>query len=209
MNRKKLALFILLIILGLAIVWSFMSVPRQKTVSTLKYAPGSQVPASQPRTPAAAPKTAAPQDNRTLRLDLLDQVAAFKGYRRNIFKPIFTDEFKVMKQKALAIKPVQIPPIAVPVQKPPTDAAPVIQADTPQKVLAKFTFLGFLKKDNRRTIFLSKGSDIILVKKGDKFGGNYEATSITDQALTILVAASGEQIVIPLIENRPLSAVPK
>jgi hypothetical protein len=209
MNRQRLALFILLIVLVLAVAWSFMSVPRQKTVNTLKYAPGQQASQARPvSSPASAPKPATPEDSRTLRLDLLDQVhAGFKGYRRNIFKPIFVDEVKVMKQMALAVKPVLIPPVAVQVQKPVETVTE--QPETPQKVLAKFTFLGFVKKDNRKTIFISRGNEIILVKKGDVFAGNYEAASITDQALTIKVVDSGEQIVIPLLENRPLAAMVK
>jgi hypothetical protein len=191
------------------VVWSFVSFPRQKTVSALKQAPGKQVATVRPTSqPVSAVKPAGSGDDRLLRLDLLDQVsAAFKGYRRNIFKPIFVDDFKLMKQKALAQKPVLIPPVAVQAQKPAADAA--AQPETPQAVLAKFTFLGFLKKDNRKTIFLSRDKDIILVRKGDKFAGKYEATSITDQALTILVTDSGEQIVIPLLENRALTAAVK
>jgi hypothetical protein len=84
-------------------------------------------------------------------------------------------------------------------------AAPVVPQ--PETVaLARFTFLGFLKKDAQRTIFLGKDNDIVLVKKGDKIAGRYEATSITDQALTLFVTDTGGEIVIPLIENRPLAA---
>ena len=208
MNRKKLTLFILLIVLVLAVVWSFMSVPRQKTVKTLKYAPGQK---QAPATPAvtAAPQTSAPAaagDERALRLDLLEQEqSGFKGYRRNIFKPIFTDEFRLMKQKALAIKPPPIPPVAV--APPPVAPPPVAQPETLKSTLARFVFLGYLKKDNRKTIFLSKDKDIILVRKGDKFAGRYEAKSITDQALTIVASDSGEEIIIPLLENQPLVAV--
>lgn len=210
MNRQKLALFILLIVLVLAVIWSFMSVPRQKTVSTLKYAPGQKQVATVPpsATPAAKPISApaVSGDERVVRLDLLEQgKSGFKGYRRNIFKPIFTDEIKLMKLKAVAIKPPPIPPVAV---APPKVEPPVIQPETLQSTLARFIFLGYLKKDNRKTIFLSKDKDIILVRKGDKFAGRYEARSITDQALTI-VADSGEEIVIPLLENQPLVAAAK
>lgn len=210
MNRQKLALFILLIVLVLAVVWSFMSVPRQKAVSTLKYAPGQkQAPALPSPAPPVAKPISAPAvagDERVVRLDLLDQgKSGFKGYRRNIFKPIFTDEIKLMKQKAVAIKPPPIPPVAV---VPPNVEPPVVQPETLQSTLARFVFLGYLKKDNRKTIFLSKDKDIILVRKGDKFAGRYEARSVTDQALTI-VADSGEEIVIPLLENQPLVAATK
>jgi hypothetical protein len=212
MNRQKLTLFILLIVLVLAVVWSFMSVPRQKTVRTLKYAPGQKqatvitaaaTPAANAATQTSAPATAG--DERTLRLDLLErEQSGFKGYRRNIFKPLFMDEIRLMKQKALAFKPPPIPPVAVP---PPVFVPPpVAQPETLQSTLARFVFLGYLKKDNRKTIFLSKDNDIILVRKGDKFAGRYEAKSVTDQALTIVAIDSGEEIIIPLLENQPLVA---
>jgi hypothetical protein len=217
MNRQKLALFILLIVLVLAVVWSFMSVPRQKTVSTLKYAPGQKQPAvpaaTVTTTVSAAKQTSAPAaagDERTVRMDLLErEQSGFKGYRRNIFKPIFTDEIMLMKYRAVAIKPPPIPPVVIPpapiVVPPPV----VAQPETLQSTLARFVFLGYLKKDNRKTIFLSKDKDIILVRKGDKFAGRYEAKSVTDQALTIVATDSGEEIVIPLLENQPLVAAGK
>jgi hypothetical protein len=212
MNRQKLALFILLIILVLAVIWSFMSVPRQKKVATLKYAPGKTVAPVQTAAPAAnavkPPATlAAPSDERTLRLDLLErEQSGFKGYRRNIFKPIFIDEIAMMKLKAVAIKPPPLPPVTPP---PPKVEPPVAQPETLQSTLARFVFLGYLKKDNRKTIFLSKDKDIILVRKGDKFAGRYEAKSITDQALTIVATDTGEEIIIPLLENQPLVAAGK
>jgi hypothetical protein len=148
-------------------------------------------------------------DERILRLDLLDQQQpGFKGYRRNIFKPIFIDEVKAMMRMAAATKPLPIPPVAVPapkVEPPPV----VVQQETLQTTLARFVFLGYLKKGNRKTIFLSRDKDIILVRKGDKFAGKYEATSLTDQALTILSTDSGEEIIIPLLENQPLAAAVK
>jgi len=212
MNRQKLALFILLIVLALAVVWSFMSVPRQKKVATLKYAPGQTVAPVKATAPVAnavkLPATpAAPTDERTLRLDLLERdQSGFKGYRRNIFKPIFIDEIAMMKLKAVAIKPPPLPPVAPP---PPKIEPPVAQPETLQSTLARFVFLGYLKKDNRKTIFLSKDKDIILVRKGDKFAGRYEAKSITDQALTIVATDTGEEIIIPLLENQPLVAAGK
>jgi len=72
--------------------------------------------------------------------------------------------------------------------------------------MAKFTFLGFLKKDNKKTIFLHKDNEIILVKKGDKIANKYEVTNITDDALTINSISGGSQIIIPLVENMPLVA---
>lgn len=203
MNRQRLLLFVLVIIFAVAAVWSYTAVPRQKTISVLTNAPG-QVAKPASKAPVASKRKA--YDGRILNMALLEQEqSGFKGYRRNIFKPIFVDEQKLLRQKAAAFKPPQLPPVqaqkAVPVVP-----ATIVATEPEAATLARFTFLGFLRKDAERTIFLAKDKDIILVKKGDKVAGRYEASSITDQALTLLVTDTGDQIVIPLLENRPLGA---
>ncbi|HEY4743257.1 MAG TPA: hypothetical protein VIH45_01240 [Desulfuromonadaceae bacterium] len=198
MNRKRLILVALLVLLPLALVWSYRTYPRQQVAATLKYAPGSHVQAERRRPPATRTTAPAKPDN-VLRLDLLDrEPPVFKGYRRNIFRPAFADELKQMKQRTVVVKP---PPPVLPPPPP-----PVLAAEVARRELARFTFLGFLKKDSRKTIFLTKDKDILLVRSGDVVAGRYEATSITDQALTLLVRDTGEEIVIPLLENRALGA---
>lgn len=200
MNRQRLILFILVIILVLAVIWSYSAIPRHKTVAALKSTPGQQAKSAPLATKVLSGEAI---DSRVLKLSLLDQERSnFKGYRRNIFKPIFVDELKLLKQKAVAVKPPQLPP------PPPQKTVPAEPAVAKPEVapLASFTFLGFLKKGAQRTIFLAKDKDIILVKKGDKVADRYEASSITDQALTLLATDTGDEIVIPLIENRPLGA---
>jgi hypothetical protein len=174
--------------------------PRQKSVSTLKYAPGQQAALtvrskSGPVLPVMERRT-----TDSLRLDLLDRDAPdFEGYRRNIFKPVFVDEIKQAKLREAAVKRRPPPP-------PPPPPPPIVPAITekPRLELAKFTFLGFLLKDKKRTVFLSRDKEIILVKKGDTFAGRYEAASITEQALTIRVTDTGEEIIIPLVEYASL-----
>jgi hypothetical protein len=199
MNRQRLILFILAILFVVAAVWSYSAVPRYKTVAKLTYAPGQKPKAVHPSAQTSVRKA---DDGRILNMAVLEQEQTdFNGYRRNIFKPIFVDEQKLLRLKAAAIKPPQLPPAqsqkAAPVQ-------PVV-VQPQAAALARFTFLGFIKKDEQRTIFLDKDKEIILVKKGDKIAGRYEATSITDQALTLHVTDTGDEIVIPLIENRPLA----
>ncbi|MEI6208812.1 MAG: hypothetical protein WCP20_18700 [Desulfuromonadales bacterium] len=199
MNRQRLILAILLLIFVIAVTWSYTAIPRPKTVDKLTYAPGQR---AKPAALTGRKSSRGPYDGRVLAMDLLEQEQPdFTGYIRNIFKPIFLDEQMLLRQKAAAIKPPQLPPV----QKP-APVAPVAALPESAPPLARFTFLGFLKKDAQRTIFLAKDKDIILVKKGDKVAGRYEATSINEQALTLHVTDTGEEIVIPLIENRPLSA---
>ena len=196
MNRQRLILFVLVILFGVTALWSYSAIPRLKTVSM-----PTNKPSPAPRKPAVAAreKTGRVADDGTkLHVELLDvETETFKGYRRNIFRPIFIDELKMKKQKAVALIP---PPKIVPAL-PPVQPA-IVQPEAPP--LARFTFLGFLKKGAVRTIFLSKDQDILLVKKGDKIAGRYQATEISDQALTLTVTDTGDEIVIPLLENRPL-----
>ena len=207
MSRQRMILFVLLILLLLAMAWSYYSYPRARSVSHLKYPPGAHIIAEKKRVPAISPE--APMSERSLlRLDLLDrEQSTFRGYRRNIFKPVFVDELKMMKQVASHLKPV-LPPVQPQKSAPPPPIAPAVAVPvTAERELASFTFLGFLNKDNRKTIFLAKEKEIILVKKGDTFAGRYMAASLTDNALTILVTDTGEEIVIPLSESKTLSAI--
>src|ERR1043165_2104112 len=103
MNRQRLILFILVILFGIASLWSYSTMPRPKTVSTLTYKPG------QTAKPAIAPannKNAPDEDDGTrLKISLLDnEPHEFKGYRRNIFKPVFGIEPKEVKKKIATIK---------------------------------------------------------------------------------------------------------
>ena len=195
MNRQRLILFTLVIFFGIAVLWSYSAMPRPKTVGTLTYKPGQTANAAV--APATDKQARNADDGTRLNIGLLEkEPAGFKGYRRNIFKSLYLDEKKVVKQKAAAILP---PPPAPAAPSPPVITKPAVAP------LARFTFLGFLKKGPDRTIFLGKEKDILLVKKGDKIAGRYEATEISDQALTLTVTDTGQKIVITLLENRPLA----
>jgi hypothetical protein len=204
MNRQRLILFVLVILFVVAALWSYSAIPRQKTVSTLPNRPTLSAKTAKTAVAATDKPGRVADDGTTLHIALLDgEAAAFKGYRRNIFKPIFIDELKLIIQKAVALKPP--PPRIVPVPAPaPAPVEPAI-AQPVTAPLAHFTFLGFLKNGPVKTIFLTKDRDILLVKKGDKVAGRYVATEISEQALTLTVTDTGDEIVIPLIENRPLA----
>lgn len=203
MNRQRLILFILVIIFLIAAVWSYISTPRLKTVSSLpeKSIKKSATVAQQ----SNVKKVSSADDGTKLNIEIFEKKPVeFKGYRRNIFKPLFVDVAKIVKPNKVdkkVIKPAKIaPPASVASQTPST----LIQPETAP--LARFTFLGFLKKGSVKTIFLKNEKDIILVKKGDTIINRYEATDISDKALTLTVSDTGDEIIIPLIENKQLIA---
>lgn len=200
MNRQRVLLVVFLGLFICSLVYSFLRMPRQKTVDKLKYLPGMTAQTSR----VSQNKDA---DTVRVRLDLLDAKPGrpFAG-GKNIFQGVHTEGPK----KAVIPLPLPPPPPErKPLPPPPVAAsvAPPVAEPTPlQREMATFTFLGLLKKDNRKTIFLSNGKDIYLVKKGDRIAGKYEVTSLTDEALTISSATDGGEILIPLIENKPLNA---
>lgn len=200
MNRQKLILAVLLVLFVCSLIYSFIRMPRQKRVEKLKYQQG--MVAEPVRT-----RQAAADDAARVRLDLLDQAGgrAHSG-GRNIFRSGPAVEVKKIK--------IPLPPPPPPPQMvvPPVVVAPppaVVEPTPLQRDMATFTFLGFLKKESRKTIFLSNGKEIFLVKKGDRIAGKYDVTSLTDEALTISSLQGGGEILIPLVENKPLAAPKK
>lgn len=191
MNRRRLLLAALLGLLALAIISAVVRYPRQKTVDHLTYAPGAVAKPAQP----------SKLDDRHVHLDLLRAPAQVATeYHRNIFEPFFHPVVKMPPLPPLP-KPSLIPPPPPP--KPPE--APVVAPPSPtERDLARFTFLGFLVKDKRRTVFLAKDKEIFVVRKGDKILSKYDVVNVTDEALTIKIVSDGSEIVIPLVENRPL-----
>lgn len=191
MNRQKLLLSVLLTVLTLSIAYSVWKMPRQKTVPALTYTTGTAAQAKK------TPQRAFSSDTR-VRLDLLNrETGTFSGFRKNIFGPFVQEKrVKIPKRRAMIAKPSPLPP-----------PAPMPQPPSIQSEMAKFTFMGFLKKDNKKTIFLGSNNEIFLVKKGDIIAGKYLVANITDEMLSIRSSESGMEAVIPLIENRPLNVL--
>lgn len=193
MNRQKMVLALLLVLFCLALAYSFMGRPRQRSVEKLKYMPGMRVD------PYPALNKA--RDDKKVHLELLDrEMPRFAGFRRNIFRPVFSSE---MKLASLPLKPLKpAPPAPAPPPPPPVVKTP---AQIAMEEVGQFSFLGYLQKENHRTVFLTKNNEIILLKKGDKVVGKYEVAEISENMLRIILAPGGEQVDIPLQQNRPLA----
>jgi hypothetical protein len=196
MNRQRMVLTVFLGLFVCSLLYAFLRMPPQKTVEKLKYVPGMTAQVSRATQSSGA-------DIVRLRLDLLElkQGRSFTG-GKNIFYGAFAEAPKKPVIPLPPPPPPPPPPVPVETKLPPAVAEPTLL----QREMAKFTFLGFLKKENRKTIFLSNGKEIFLVRKGDKIAGKYDVTSLTDETLTISSIKDGGEIHIPLVDNRPLSA---
>lgn len=203
MNRKLVILIVLALTLIATSTWSIISYPRAKTVGRLKYPPGQRTVADKKRK-SAARLSGTEVDSQTLRLDLLqERFPRFDGYRRNIFQPIFEDRETVMARKAAeaAAKAAAEAKRALLLRK---AVKPPPQPSRMQRELASFKYNGFVLNDGRKTVFLSKGEEVLVLRQGDSFAGKYVAASITDQLLTIKATDTGEEIIIPVSDDRPV-----
>lgn len=189
MNRQKLLLSVLLLILAISIGASIFRMPKQKSVEKLTFPPGTTAKAT------SRPKLDHSQEIR-VRLDLLERKPeAFSGFKRNIFGALVQTRVEPRPRRRSVVTPSPImPPPQIPQEQP----SPV------QRDMAQFTFMGFLKKENRKTVFLASNNQIYLVKKGDTIAGNYQVIDVTDEMMTIRALTNGGEIIIPLVENRPL-----
>jgi hypothetical protein len=203
MNRKKLTLAILLVIFVLSLVYSYVRQPKQQRATSLKYPPGAVAVTGRA---TLNKQVIMPLDDKKLHLELLDrEPGRSAGTRRNIFAPVFKEELK-----PLPFRPAP-PAVKLPLPPPPpatavTPPSQIVEPSPLQKDMAKITFLGFLKKENQKTVFLSSDKQIFVVKKGDTIAGKYDVTNVTDDALTIYPKSGGGEIVIPLVENKSLTA---
>jgi len=205
MNRQRLVLLILVLLLIVSSIWGIFSYPRQKYVEKLKYSPGSRAVSTRNRPKADGPGTSK-IDSRTLRIDLLESQPVFAEYQRDIFSPIFVDKETLLARQAAAAAAAEAARRAQMMSKL-TPPKPVPVPTGIQNELAAFKLHGFLKKAGKKIVFLSKGQEITPVKEGATFAGRYVATSITDQVLILKVVGTGDEIIIPLVENEPLSAM--
>lgn len=195
MNRKWL-LFILLPVFGLCLVWAFTQTPVQERVPPL------EGPVTSSR--RSAPTGPAPQPMAQLRLDLLARAKEpFPGTRRDLFGPLFPPEPPPTPPKP-SPAPEPLPP-------PPPEPVPVLPEEPPEmrEELARFRFIGFLVKDEKKTVFLGTEGDIFVVGEGGRFGERKQflVADLSPERLVIRQAEHSSPIIIPLMEQQPLVPV--
>lgn len=192
MNRKRVILAALLGVLALCILYAYFATPR------LEKAPpraASNKDRSVPRVTGVA-RTAA--EKTRINFDFLTvEPQEFSGAKRDIFRyarkrpvaaPIVEEVFET-ENMATEEEP-QVPVVVV------------------NHALSQFTFLGFLEKVGEKTVFLSSGGNLFLVKRGERFGEDEEflVEDIVDNTLQVRHTGRDELIEVPLIEQQKLSA---
>lgn len=194
MNRQHKIFLGLVILLLLAVGYAWYRMPTQQYVSDVANRNVSHANGRQQASSSAA-------DTDRLLVELLQRPAQrFLPPGRDLFNFVAPAQPKVKKEPPK----VKVEPTPVKIAPPPPVETPV--QTTTRRALARFTFLGYLLKDQRRTVFLSRGEDLFLVREGENFGDNdeFHAVSITPEKMQIRQENVTGLIEIMLIDKQPL-----
>lgn len=188
-----------------ALIYGYLQMPKQERITTSDDK-SFQRPQAKKQKSASTGKEAFPR----LRTDLLErQTQIYPGVRRNLFSAAIVgsqieEEIEVIIEKppAVIVTPVFVPP------PPPPPRLPSPQ-EVAQKDLARYKFVGFFKKGEKKTIFLSLDGEILLVRKGEYLGRDrkYYVVNITDTTLKLRKDGVGD-FSIELIDQESFSAIP-
>ncbi|PKN11934.1 MAG: hypothetical protein CVU69_09995 [Deltaproteobacteria bacterium HGW-Deltaproteobacteria-4] len=192
-----------------ALIYGYLQMPKQERVTT-----SDEKSFQQPQAKKQQPgkKTTPPGEKNfpRLRTDLLERKSQpYPGVRRNLFSADIVgsqleEEIEIIIEKPPA---VIVPPVFVaPPPPPPRQPSP---QEIAQKELARYKFVGFFKKGEKKTIFLSVDGEILLVRKGEYLGRDrkYYVVNITDTTLELRKDGVGD-FSIKLIDQEPFSAIP-
>ncbi|MCK4507488.1 MAG: hypothetical protein KAU27_03035, partial [Desulfuromonadales bacterium] len=155
MNRKRVILAALLGVLGLCLLYAYFATPR------LEKAP-PRAARQRARTSVKVTKDVRPAGaQERINFNFLTlEPQAFAGAKRDIFR--FGRRSPVRTQPSVA--KIETPPPVMSVAVAPEP--PVVPFAVVQQSLGAFTFLGFLEKAGEKTVFLSSGGNLFLVKRG-------------------------------------------
>lgn len=173
MNRQKVMLALLVVVLIVSVIVAWLRMPRQKSVQQLKFRQGAPVfNAADGRQQGKAV---------LLRVELLEQKPQTVAVAKDIFNPLEDGHSRTAAKAASA-------PRAAPAPPPP----PPTPEEIARTQLAAFRYLGSYSKKNSKVVFLASGEEILTVRVGDMLIPGYLVTAIEDERL-LLQSPDGKQ----------------
>jgi len=187
-NKKKKILVILLAVLLAILLYKFIvPVPRQR-VKTLTYT-GEKY---KNRLNKNIPSEKSPLVDPLVRTDILNKPAFNNSkVKRDLFFPQQETTSNTINDENVSNN----------------DSVESVPKHRAEIELPQYSFFGSLIKEGQKTLFLSKGEDIYLVRKGKKLNKDYIVFDIDAQIMTLLLPNTNEEIKIRLQEDAPLRVI--
>ena len=193
MENKKKLLTVLLFVLAVVVAYRLMNPFRQERVAQLTYT-GKKVGDKHKESKESPPSSpgAKIRDSGFI-LNLLENPPRHSGRVRN---PAFWGrDDKPARVQAPPPKTASAPVAKTPSAPPPPD--PVLQV---KQELSQFRIFGSFRSRGELALFMERGREILVVRKGDRIDGKYRVEEITPHTLTIRAENIDEAIYIDLGE---------
>ncbi|MBN1848459.1 MAG: hypothetical protein JW932_07730 [Deltaproteobacteria bacterium] len=187
-GQKKIILIILLCIFAFSLAYRLTHPFKQERVESLTYQGNARSVTGKERPPK---DVEAPLTGGYVRMDLLNNHLKYsREVQRNIFFSIPQSNVSPngVEQRG-ALQPVKTE------QTIPLEVARRLQV---QQELNDFKSFGYLESDEGITLFLERGKQILVVRKGDRIDGKYVIKDITQDELTITAMTINEDVHIDI-----------
>jgi hypothetical protein len=184
-DKRKLILAVFVCLFAMSLVYRLTHIYKQPKATTLTYTKEKAV---------TGDKKAVQKDVTTsaqapmIKLDMFLNPPA---HSRDVKKNIFSGQAAPVEHEKVSLETVtETKPVGV---SPAENAEDQIKDD-----LSAFRSFGYAERGGQKTLFIEKGKQIMLIRKGDRIEGKYIVKDITQNELTLLVIASNEIVHIDL-----------
>jgi Tfp pilus assembly protein PilP len=187
MDRKKIIMVVLVIIFLISLVYRIMHPFRQESVTELTYV-GDRVVVKAIKGDSSLSEQNASEEGAKVRIDLFLSPPRHKGkVIRNVFEA--TTVQKTTQPAGTAKKePQQKAALEIPKKENPLASA--------KQDLSRFNVFGMFERGDEKIVFLERGKEVLVVRKGDRIDGKYMVESITDQKIMLTAKQLSEPVYI-------------
>jgi len=185
-DKKKIILGLLILVFAVSLVYRVTHPYRQQKVDRLTYTGGkSETPKKVSNLKEADVSTVEEP------LVILDMFYEPSAHSREQTRNIFSMEEDIEKASAL--------PDQNRVDQTAVDNALTMEVENSiEDDLSSFRTFGYMETGKERILFLEKGEQIILIRKGDRIEGKYLVEDITKNELSLRVISNNEKVHIDL-----------
>ncbi len=187
-DRKKIILIVLLCVFGAALAYRITHPYRQKSVEKLTF---TGIPQEAPSKAKKSQNAKTSFTNGDVRLDLFTKPPTHSS---SVLKNIFFYEKPAEQAKDVSEQENESLPGSI--EKPvPIEVTKRLQV---QEELSHFQSFGYIEDTEGITLFLERGKQILVVRKGDRINGKYVVKDITTNELTLTAMDINEDVHIDL-----------
>ena len=176
MDRKKIILAVLAVIFLISLVYRVMHPFKQESVTELTYV-GDRVVVKSIKGPSGLADEKGSKEGANVLIDLFLNPPKHKGrVIRNFFEAARVQK-TTQPTDAAAKKDQQTAALEIPKKKNPLESA--------NQDLSRFSVFGMYESGDEKMVFLERGKEVLVVRKGDRIDGKYMVENITDKMVTL------------------------